>query len=212
MMLLFDFDGTLVDSNGIWKDIDIAFLARRGLPYTQEYYQGVAHTILPLAAQFSKEYCGLSESCEEILSEWMELARGLYAQVPLKPGVRTYLEQCANAGIRMAMVTSGVPEYCHSTLQHLQISRFFERVTFAQELGLEKKSADIWRTAAQIHNVLPGECMVFDDSLPACRGAQSAGMHVTGVYDPAFAQDETEMRRICDRYIYSFTELSDHIP
>ena len=46
-MQIFDMDGTLIDSNGIWKDVDTAFLAKRGLPYTKEYYEGVAHTIFP---------------------------------------------------------------------------------------------------------------------------------------------------------------------
>ena len=44
-MLIFDMDGTLIDSNGIWRDVDTAFLAKRGLPYTREYYEGVAHTL-----------------------------------------------------------------------------------------------------------------------------------------------------------------------
>ena len=47
-MYLFDMDGTLIDSNGVWKDVDREFLARRGLPYTRAYYEGVAHTIFPL--------------------------------------------------------------------------------------------------------------------------------------------------------------------
>ena len=56
-MLLFDMDGTLIDSNGVWKNVDREFLARRGIAYTHAYYEGVAHTILPLAAKFTKEYC-----------------------------------------------------------------------------------------------------------------------------------------------------------
>ena len=48
-MHIFDMDGTLIDSNGIWREVDEAFLAKRGFPYTKEYYQGVAHTIFPLA-------------------------------------------------------------------------------------------------------------------------------------------------------------------
>ena len=87
-MLLFDMDGTLIDSNGIWKDVDTEFLARRGLPYTQAYYEGVAHTIFPLAAKFTKEFCHLPESEEEIMAEWMELAKDNYAHVALKPHVR----------------------------------------------------------------------------------------------------------------------------
>ena len=52
-MLFFDMDGTLIDSNGVWKNVDREFLARRGLAYTHAYYEGVAHTILPLAARRS---------------------------------------------------------------------------------------------------------------------------------------------------------------
>ena len=68
-MFLFDLDGTLIDSNGVWKEVDREFLARRGLPYTHAYYEGVAHTILPLAAEFTKEFCHLEESCEDIIAE-----------------------------------------------------------------------------------------------------------------------------------------------
>ena len=63
-MHIFDMDGTLIDSNGIWREVDEAFLAKRGFPYTKEYYQGVAHTIFPLAAEFTKRYCHLEESVE----------------------------------------------------------------------------------------------------------------------------------------------------
>ena len=80
-MYLFDLDGTLIDSNGIWAEVDRTFLARRGYPYTKEYYEGVAHTIFPLAAVFTKEYCHLSESTDEIMAEWMELAKDNYAHV-----------------------------------------------------------------------------------------------------------------------------------
>ena len=91
-MYLFDLDGTLLNSNRIWADVDREFLARRGFPYTKEYYEGVAHTIFPLAAEFTKKYCSLDESCEEIMAEWMELARDNYAHVALKPCVREYLD------------------------------------------------------------------------------------------------------------------------
>ena len=131
-MFFFDLDGTLIDSNGIWKQIDKDFLARRNLPYTKEYYDGVAHTALPMAAVFTKEYCHLEESCEEIIAEWMEMSRDAYAKVPLKPGVRAYLKQCKAEGRRMAVVTSSVPEHCFTALKKLDLEKYFENVTFAQ--------------------------------------------------------------------------------
>lgn len=206
-MFLFDLDGTLTDSNGIWKKVDQEFLARRGLPYTHAYYEGVAHTIFPLAAQFTKEYCHLTESCEAIMTEWMELAQDLYAHVTVKPGVRAYLKQCKAENRRMAVVTSSVPEHCHTALKKLELEKYFEHIIFAQQLGIEKKQPQLWLTAARICGVAPEACTVFDDSLAACRGARGARMRVVGVYDGYFAQDETEMRGFCDVYIKSFEEL-----
>ena len=206
-MFFFDMDGTLIDSNGVWKDVDRAFLARRGLPYTRAYYEGVAHTIFPLAAKFTKEYCHLSESCEEIMAEWMDLAKDAYAHVTVKPGVRAYLKQCKAEGRQTAVVTSSVPAHCHTALERLDLEQYFQRITFAQELGLENRDPEIWRIAAREGGVRPEDCTVFDDSLAACKGARQARMRVVGVYDGFFAADEKEMRGFCDVYIKSFEEL-----
>ena len=116
-VVLFDMDGTLIDSNGVWKNVDREFLARRGIAYTHAYYEGVAHTILPLAAKFTKEYCRLTESCEEIIAEWMEMARDAYAHVTVKPGVRAYLKQCRAEGRRI-IVLAGRPYHVDPEVNH----------------------------------------------------------------------------------------------
>ena len=207
-MLIFDMDGTLIDSNGIWRDVDIAFLEKRNMPYTKEYYEGVAHTIFPLAAVFTKEYCKLEESCEEIMAEWMEMAGDMYAtSVTVKPGVREYLAQCRANGERMMVLTSSVPEHCRTALTHLGLMEFFERIVFAQELGLEKRNPECFRKAAQIAGVNPKDCIMFDDSVAACRGAKGAGMQVVGVYDEFFDMTWDEMLQVCDRCIRSFEEM-----
>ena len=206
-MFFFDLDGTLIDSNGIWKQIDRDFLARRNIPYTREYYEGVAHTALPMAAVFTKEYCHLEESFEEIIAEWMEMSRDAYAKVPVKPGVRAYLKQCKAEGRRMAIVTSSVPEHCYTALKKLDLEQYFENVTFAQQAGMHKKHPDVWLSAAKKNGVRPQDCTVFDDSLAACSGARLAGMRVIGVHDSFFNQDEPEMRAFCDVYIQSFEDL-----
>ena len=207
-MQIFDMDGTLIDSNGIWKDVDTAFLAKRGLPYTRAYYEGVAHTIFPLAAKFTKEFCHLPESEEAIMAEWMDMAGDLYGtSVPVKPGVRAYLEKLRDAGERMMVVTSAVPVHCRTALTHLGLMPYFERIVFAQELHREKKDPALWRLAAETAGVSPEDCTLYDDSVEAYRGAKAAGMRAVGVYDPFFAATETEMRAVCSRYIRSFEEL-----
>ena len=207
-MQIFDMDGTLIDSNGIWKDVDTAFLAKRGLSYTKEYYEGVAHTIFPLAAKFTKEFCRLPESEEAIMAEWMEMAGDLYGtSVPVKPGVRAYLDKLRAAGERLIVVTSAVPVHCRTALTHLGLMPYFERIIFAHDLQLEKKDPQLWRLTAELMGVAPTDCTLYDDSVEACRGAKAAGMHAVGVYDPYFAGTEPEMQAVCDRYIRSFEEL-----
>ena len=206
-MYLFDMDGTLIDSNSVWKDVDREFLARRGLPYTKAYYEGVAHTIFPLAAKFTKEFCHLPESEEAIMAEWMDLAKDAYAHVTVKPGVRAFLKQCRSENRRMALVTSSVPVHCRTSMEKLDLMKYFESVTFAQELGIEKKNRELWLHVAERCGVEPQSCTLFDDSLAACKGARSAKMRVVGVYDGFFAADEKEMRAFCDVYIKSFEEL-----
>ncbi len=207
-MLIFDMDGTLTDSNGIWRTVDETFLARRGLPYTKEYYEGVAHTIFPLAAVFTKEYCHLSESTDEIMAEWMELAGDMYAtSVPVKPGVAEFLTKCRAAGERMIVLTSSVPVHCRTALGHLGLTPFFEKILFAHELGIDKKDPAIFHKAAEIMGVKEKDCTVFDDSVASCRSARAAGMRVTGVYDEFFHVSWEEMQTVCDCTIRSFEEL-----
>ena len=206
-MFIFDLDGTLIDSNGIWADVDRAFLARRGFEYTKEYYEGVAHTIFPLAAVFTKEYCRLEESCEEIMSEWMELAKGNYASVPIKPYVKDYLDALKARGKRMVIFTSCVPEHCRTALAVHGLEAYFERVIFAQELGSDKSNPEIFRKVASLLDVSPEECTLLDDSIKSCRSAKEAGMYVVGVYDDFFDSTRAEMQSVCHKFIESFKEL-----
>ena len=197
-MLIFDLDGTLIDSNGVWVEVDKIFLGRRGAPYTKEYYEGVAHTILQNCAVFTKEYLHLEESCEEIIAEWMELAKDAYHNVPLKPHVRAYLDRCREAGHRMVIFTACVPH---------GLEPYFEKIFFAQELGVDKKSPEIFKRIARELGVSPKECVLFDDSLSACKAAKAAGMTVVGVQDEFFRDSRPDMREICDRFISGFGEL-----
>ena len=206
-MLIFDLDGTLIDSNGVWMEVDKTFLARHGLEYSQAYRDGVAHSILQNCAVFTKDLFHMEESCEEIIAEWMDLAKDAYDHVPLKPHVRAYLDRCREAGHRMAVFTACVPEHCQTAMRNHALAPYFERVIYAQELGEDKKSPAIFRHVARLLGVMPRECVFFDDSLAACKGAKAAGMTVVGIRDDCFSGAETDMRELCDRYIHDFGEL-----
>lgn len=205
---LFDLDGTLLDSNGIWDKIDAAFLARRGIPLTEEYTAGVIHAIFPTAAKFTREFCRLEESEEEIMAEWMSMAYEAYAEhLPLKPFVRDYLEQCRHKGEPMAIYTACEPELCTAALAHHGLTGYFSQIIYARELGQEKRSPGAFQAVLSRLGAQSQGCRFYDDSPLSCKGAKRCGIYTVGVYDALFDQHEQEMRDFCDQYIFSFEDL-----
>lgn len=207
-MKIFDLDGTLIDSNQVWIDIDVAFAKAHGLIFTEEYQYAVGHSIFPVAARFTKEYYHLELSPEAIMEEWLDMARDFYAhRIPLKPGVHAFLERCRQEGERMAILTACVPELCRSVLAHHGLSDLFEVILFAQEMGLEKRERQVYRFACAQLGVSPAACTFYEDAPDNCAAAKSAGMQVIGVYDPFYAPHQDRLRANCHRYIRSFLEL-----
>ena len=209
-MKLFDLDGTLIDSNGVWLQIDLDFLAARGLPYSREYSEAVSHITYQQAAQYTKDCFGLRESTEEIMQIWSDMALDAYAHhIPLKDGVLEYLEQEVRKGEKLAIVTSCMDHLCQAVLQQHGIGALFEHITTVREVSRDKKFPDIYLLAAQKAGVSPAACTMYEDSPTAVKGARSAGMRVIGVHDPFFSIYKEDMRAFCDGYIDSFRQLLD---
>ena len=207
-MYLFDLDGTLIDSNLVWFQIDMDFLSERGLPHDQEYTDYVSHTTYQNAAVYTQQRYHLSETPEEIMQIWADMAKESYAHtIPLKPGVLDYLLQQKAAGKHLGVVTSCMRHLCRAVLEQHGIYELFDHVTTVNEVTRDKKHPDIYLLAAEKSGVRPQDCTVFEDSPSAAGGAKAAGMRVVGVYDSFFAPYEEEMKKTCDVYIHSFEEL-----
>ena len=207
-MYIFDLDGTITDTNGIWQDVDLEFLARRGLTHTQEYQRVVERSIFPLAAQFTKEYYHLPESPQDIMSEWDAMAGLHYRELArLKPGAEDYLRQCRAEGRPMAVFTACRPAMCRAVLDRFQLTDLFGHIVFAEEIGLDKRDPQCFVALGRLLGVPLGDCVLFDDSPDNCATAQKAGMTAVGVYDGYYAGRQEELKAACSRYILSFQEL-----
>lgn len=208
MMLFFDLDGTLLDSNGVWLQVDNDFLSRRGFTATPEYTFTVSHSIFPVAAQYTKDYCDLPDSPEEIMAEWRSMAYDAYAHtIPLKPGARELLEKLKARGERMALLTASLPDLCRAAIERHGLTSYFEGMFFSQEVGLEKKNPAVYPLAAQRFGVEPRDCVLFDDSPHNCAAARAAGFKVVGVFDGFFDNGWEDVVQNSHRAIKSLEEL-----
>lgn len=179
---IFDLDGTLFDSVGLWHEIDEIFLSKRGKVPTNEYKTKIAALGFTATAHFTVEYYGLEDTPEQLMAEWDELARDAYSHtIKLFDGVREYLEECRAAGIAIAAVTSLHIELARAGLENNGIMGYFEKVFTTDELKLPKSSPEIYRRAARELGVDARACVVFDDVAEALSAAKQAGMTTVGI-------------------------------
>ena len=209
-MYFFDLDGTLLDSNGIWLDIDVEFLGGYGIaPVPEAYTDYVVHHTFQDAAEYTRRYFHLDLTPEEIIAAWRDMAREAYAgRLELKPGARDFLVRANRAGRRCALLTSCMPLLCQSALDFHCLPPLLEQVLTTAQLGLEKRDPELYHLVARMCGEEEGACVLFDDSPVYCAAAKAAGWRVYGVEDPVFADRAEEMARICgpERFPFSFTQ------
>lgn len=207
-MFFFDLDGTLLDSTHVWMDIDLAFLGQHGIsPVPADYTDYVSHHSAPESARYTKERYHLSETPQEIMAAWEEMARIAYGQtLELKPGAKDFLEDCARRKIRMGVLTSCFPHLCRAALKHHGISHLFEVVLTTNETGLDKSDGGLYRLALEQCGVRAEECTLFEDSPGYCTAAKQVGFHIVGIRDKMFVSRQEELKSLCapDCYLDNF--------
>ena len=89
---IFDLDGTVLDSMGLWKKVDELFFTSRNMPVPEGYVQTISPMGTIGAANYTKETFGIKESIEEIIAEWQETAKREYSEnVSLKPYAKEFI-------------------------------------------------------------------------------------------------------------------------
>lgn len=208
---IFDLDGTLFDSMGVWDEIDRKFFAKRGLSMPSDYQDAVKRMHFPEAARYTVTRFAFRESEEEIVNEWLEMTKEAYAyDVELKPYAKETLTVLSARGIKLGIATSSAPELFMPVLERCGILPLFSAVARTEEVSRGKGFPDVYLLAAERLNLAPEECAVFEDILHGIKGAKSGGFTTAAVYDRFSAREEAELRREADCYITSYKGFLRH--
>lgn len=193
--VLFDADGTLMDSIASWRKALKTVLGRRGFPYSEEDFQVLIPLTTKEGGAYLKEKYGFAETGDEIAAEYLGLVEGFYAtEVELKKGVREALEYYAGKGIPMAIVTSSERILIEAACKRHGISQYFQGLYICSELGTSKRNSDIFVNTTKILGAQPAETLVYEDSDYAIETAVKAGFRVIKVIDELnIVEVETEI-------------------
>lgn len=208
--VIFDLDGTLVDSMWMWKAIDVEYLGSFGYDCPADLQKSIEGMSFTETAHYFKKRFHLDCSIEEIKAAWTRMSIDKYrTQVPLKEGAGRFLAYVKACGIPMGIATSNGREMVDAVLTALSIGSYFSNITTGCQVAMGKPAPDIYLKVAEHLGADPSRCLVFEDVPAGIRAGKAAGMTVAAIADEFSQGMWEEKKALADYYIESYLELFD---
>lgn len=206
--VIFDLDGTLIDSMWVWEKIDQDYLKSHGLNVPKDLKDKINHLTFNETAIFFKKEYSIPDSIETIVNCWNSMALKHYSKnIKLKKGAKELLNSLKTLNIKIGLATSNSKVLLNAALKSTDTLHFFDCITTTDEVDKGKIEPDIFLLTAKKLGVSPNECIVFEDILEAAYGAKKANMKVVAIFDDASAYQREALTKTADKYINNFYEF-----
>lgn len=206
--VIFDADGTLLDSMDVWLKIDEIFLKKRGLDVPPDYQKIIAPMKTWTVAEYTIERFSLEEKPEDLIREWLDMADEAYRlHVPAKDGALCFVQKLHELGWKMAVATASEPELILPAMERTGILPYLETVVSGKEVERGKGFPDIYLEAAGRLGLRAEACIVFEDLLTCVRGAAMGGFHTVAVADSQNPEEQEALKKEADIYLDGFFRL-----
>ncbi len=206
--IIFDLDGTLIDSTNVWGNVDQSFFEKRGMNIPKNYVEEIAHIGLKEAAIFTKEKYHIQDSIESIMQEWRDASIKQYEhEVLLKPHVYDYLVKLKQNNIKLAIATANDKQLYEPCLKRLGIYDFFDFIADVDTVNAGKDSVKLYHYVAKKLNEKPENIAVFEDISVGLKTAYENGYISIAVYDEHSKKEDDLKRKYSYLFIYDFQEL-----
>lgn len=208
--LIFDLDGTLIDSMNVWTEIDAEFLKEYNIDMPVNFYEDIKDLSFADTAIYFSEKLGIPMNYKDIMDKFNAMAREKYEKiVPLKKGVYEFIEREKKKGTKLCVATANNKELTILALKRLGIYDSMEFILTCDEICSGKGTPDIYIKCAEKMGFEISETVVFEDILRGVLSAKSAGFYVVAVKEETAFDDIDEIKKNCDLFIEDYTCLID---
>lgn len=208
--IIFDLDGTVIDTEHIWRDVTHKFIEKRGIKITPELSDKL-HTMmagvgLMRGCTFLKELIKLEETIEQIAHEktTMVIAR-LKTHLRFMEGFVDFHKKLKHHNITIGMATNADEHTLRLAEEHLKLSDYFGEHIYhvAHVDGKYKPDPAVYLHAAQKLGVMPRDCVAIEDSAHGVRAAVAAGMYCIGFN----SSKKIELVKEAHQIVHSYHEI-----
>ena len=207
--VIFDLDGTLIDSMWVWNEVDRKYLDKFQISVPDGLHEAIEGMSFTEGARYFKERFDIEDSIEEIMKEWNRMAFQVYVEeVPMKPGAYNFVKKIRKAGLKTAIATSNSTHLVETVLNVHGLLEDFDAIVTADDIPEGKPDPHIYLEAASRIQIPPRECLVFEDISMGILAGQRAGMETCAVKDN-FSDYQWEKKvEMADYYIETYDEIS----
>ncbi len=192
--LLFDMDGTLVDTEPYWIDAEYRLVQRHGGTWSKAHSLNLVGNDLLDSGRYIRDHGPVDLTPEQIVDELLDdVVRQIEVAVPWRPGARELLAEAVEAGVPCALVTMSYQRFVEPILAELPEGTFTDVVT-GDSVSRGKPHPEPYLTAAKLLGVQPENCLAVEDSDPGTTSAVAAGCLVLVI--PNHVPVSTGERRI----------------
>ncbi len=205
---IFDLDGTILDSMHIWSQIGLLFLKNRGVEAPEGIEDEFVKMSMTQAAEYYIKNIDPNETVMGIVNDVNKLVQGFYFdEVIKKDGVEDFLKFLKNRGVKMCVATATDKHLVEKALERNGILHYFSEIFTCSNVGAGKDTPVIYDVALKHLGTKKENTFIFEDALYAIETAKKANYKIVGINDVSEKSDPEDVKKLCDCYIYNYTEI-----
>lgn len=180
--VVFDLDGTLLNTEELYWDVGSLILERRGHQVTRELLDQMMGRPSRIALQIMIDWHQLDATVPELQAETREIFVSLLdTRLALMPGVLELLDAADQAKLPCTIATSSSRTFLDDVLRRLELASRFALTYTADDVTEGKPHPEIYLRTAESLSIRPEEMLVLEDSANGCRAAVDAGAFTVAV-------------------------------